>query len=228
MMRYVGSVKRGLRRKLREVVHDEVRGELAAVLPSVLAFAGSQPAQRQSARDHTKDPLGNLAFYAELRRQLIGLGVRVEDREIDIDAFEAWLDAFPEMVRFYSTLGPCESGNALSATSPGTSLVRDQGRPTWMCVCVGSPWTTVLSGRGVDAFSLDLVYEPGLHGDRIGGDAGDPPLPSEFADGLPAQCSFECFMGDADTRFACNVGRLLKPGGRCAVLPLYWRTSTTS
>jgi SAM-dependent methyltransferase len=74
---------------------------------------------------------------------------------------------------------------------------------------------------GVNAYMQDLTFEPGIHGNRIGGDAGRLPLPAQFADALGLHCSFEHFEGDTDIRFIREAGRVLKPGGRCAIVPLY-------
>jgi hypothetical protein len=46
-------------------------------------------------------------------------------------------------------------------------------------------------------------------------------VPDGFADGLAAHCSFECFEGDADIQFIESTSRVLRPGGHCAILPLY-------
>jgi SAM-dependent methyltransferase len=74
---------------------------------------------------------------------------------------------------------------------------------------------------GVDAYRQDLRFPEGLHGKTIGGDAGRMPLPDGFADRMALHCSFEHFEGDADVRFAREAGRVLRPGGRVCILPLY-------
>ncbi len=75
--------------------------------------------------------------------------------------------------------------------------------------------------HGVIPYMQDLTFEPGIHGNRIGGDAGNLPLPGQFADVLGLHCSFEHFEGDRDIRFIREAGRVLKPGGRCVIVPLY-------
>jgi ubiquinone/menaquinone biosynthesis C-methylase UbiE len=49
-----------------------------------------------------------------------------------------------------------------------------------------------------------------------------------FADasvrGASLQCAYEMFAGDDDKRFLSEVARILKPGGRVVILPLYTHT----
>src|SRR5579872_3260470 len=46
-------------------------------------------------------------------------------------------------------------------------------------------------------------------------------LPACFADALTLHCSFEHFEGDTDVRFISEVQRVLRPAGRCIIIPLY-------
>lgn len=74
------------------------------------------------------------------------------------------------------------------------------------------------------SYRQDLIFEPGLHGDRIGGDAANMPVPDGFASKMALHCSFEHFEGDADIRFIAECRRVLRPGGRVCILPLYLHT----
>ncbi|MEW6741387.1 MAG: methyltransferase domain-containing protein [Planctomycetota bacterium] len=64
-------------------------------------------------------------------------------------------------------------------------------------------------------------YPPGINGDRIGGDACNLPLPPACCTKLSLHCSYEHFEGDSDTRFILEAARVMKPGGRMFIGPLY-------
>jgi SAM-dependent methyltransferase len=70
-------------------------------------------------------------------------------------------------------------------------------------------------------FRQDLIYPPGVHGDRIGGSAASMPLPDEFANHLTLHNSFEHFEGSADSDFIAEAWRILKPGGVVCIVPLF-------
>ena len=74
---------------------------------------------------------------------------------------------------------------------------------------------------GAKCYRQDLSYEPGLCGDRIGGDAGNLPVPDGFATKLGLHCSLEHFEGDSDILFIREASRVLRPGGRVCIIPLY-------
>jgi len=79
----------------------------------------------------------------------------------------------------------------------------------------------IMRRRGFRVVEQDLVYEEGLQGDRLGGDAAAMQVPDGFADALTLHCSFEHFEGDTDVRFIEEVRRVLRPGGRAVIIPLY-------
>src|SRR5262249_19042301 len=71
------------------------------------------------------------------------------------------------------------------------------------------------------AYRQDLAYPPGLHADKIGGDAAHMPLPEAFATKMALHCSFEHFEGDSDIGFIRETARVLRPGGAACIVPLY-------
>lgn len=74
---------------------------------------------------------------------------------------------------------------------------------------------------GVRPLVQDLAYEPGMHGNRIGGDAANLPLEDASVDAIALHCAFEHFENDSDSRLIGELGRVLKPGGRAVIIPLY-------
>lgn len=91
-----------------------------------------------------------------------------------------------------------------------------------------SPWAKVLRTRlGIAAFAIDLG--------AVGADFRDLPYyrtedatATAFADasvaGASLQCAFEMFAGDDDTGLLEELARILKPGGKALVVPLYLHT----
>lgn len=55
----------------------------------------------------------------------------------------------------------------------------------------------------------------------IGGDISNILLPDESVDKISCHHSFEHFKGDRDILFIKEVGRLLKPGGKAVIIPLF-------
>ena len=74
---------------------------------------------------------------------------------------------------------------------------------------------------GCQTYRQDLIYPPGVHGDRIGGSAADLPLPDGFATKLVLHNSIEHFENDADIGFLREAQRILRPGGVCVILPIF-------
>lgn len=99
--------------------------------------------------------------------------------------------------------------------------------PDAVCVDVASqasPFPDIVRSQlGCRTYRQDLDYPPGLHGDRIGGDAARLPLPDASVTAMTLHCSFEHFEGRSDVEFLREAARVLEPGGRVCILPLYLR-----
>jgi len=74
---------------------------------------------------------------------------------------------------------------------------------------------------GCKVYRQDLVFPEGIHGNVIGGDAGNMPVEDGFATKMALHCSFEHFEQDSDIRFIKEAGRVLRRGGKVCILPLY-------
>lgn len=74
---------------------------------------------------------------------------------------------------------------------------------------------------GATILRQDLIFPPGIHGDRIGGSAASIPVADRFADKLVLHNSFEHFEGSADSDFVAEAWRILKPGGVACIVPLF-------
>lgn len=144
--------------------------------------------------------------------------IGVETFAVDGERFARWLQTvhYPPMAyvanRIEKQLEHYVSLELLALPAQGTLIDAASCR---------SPFPAIVRARGYRVIAQDLSYPAGLNGDRLGGDAAAMNLPDAFADGVTLHCSFEHFESDADSRFASSVGRILKPGARAVILPLY-------
>lgn len=209
---------------IAELVSAEVRKtteDMVPLIEQLVDFRNSPKEERQSYHDGTKNPYGNIILYASLKDRLVAAGVSVEDVEIDIADFERWLADFPEIKINYQGIGEAFIEKCLEHYLAYRYLKISRDDVYIDIAAAGSPWADNLNERGIKSYRLDLAYPPGVHGSNIGGDAGDSKLPVGFASVLSAQCSFECFMGNADIRFIREADRILDARGRYGIVPLY-------
>lgn len=74
---------------------------------------------------------------------------------------------------------------------------------------------------GACTYGQDIMYPPGIHGQRIGGDACHMPVPDGFAHKAALTCSIEHFEQEADMYLFAELHRVLRPGGKVVVVPFY-------
>lgn len=235
---------------VRQAVRKEI-SEVLPIISQLIEFQNSGKENRQSYYDHTKDPLKNKGFYEGLKDRLLAVGVPVQEVCVDIADFEMWLEEFPEIRNAYAKMDDVFVEKCLEHYLTysylricGNDVYIDIGGGA------GSIWSEILNGRdagfrghksvtrgrrsvgdggrtkrggrkGVRAYRLDISFTEGINGINIGADAGDTRLPEGFASVLSLQCSYECFMGDADIRFVKEASRILSQKGRYAIAPLY-------
>ena len=72
---------------------------------------------------------------------------------------------------------------------------------------------------GCRVMDVDLSYPLGMHGERIGADAGRIPLSDGAVTQLVSFCAFNCFEGNADVEMLREASRLLLSGGRIVIVP---------
>jgi hypothetical protein len=81
---------------------------------------------------------------------------------------------------------------------------------------------------GCRSYRQDIMYAPGFHGDRIGGNACEMPIPDQFASKVALTCSLEHFEGLEDQKLFFELNRILKVGGKVCVVPLYMYTELSN
>lgn len=169
---------------------------------------------------------------AEVEKDLVELGVRVADYTPDADKFKAFQAAnyFPHDYHGGHT-GTVWDEKLLEhwVAAERLGLPEYTHQDVYIDVAAGgSPWAKSLRDVfGMSAFAIDLSLEGSAYRDlpyyRI-----ENATATSFGDasvkGASLQCAFEMFMGDDDTNFLKEFARILKPGGKILILPLYMHT----
>lgn len=91
-----------------------------------------------------------------------------------------------------------------------------------------SPWAKALrERRGLSAYAIDLAPIGAAYTDLAYYRSEDA-TQTRFGDGsvrgASLQCAYEMFQGDHDQLLIHELGRILRPGGKVIILPLYMHT----
>ncbi len=81
-------------------------------------------------------------------------------------------------------------------------------------------WREVFGVR--EAWRQDWTYETNLAKKTLGGDARSIPVPDESFDALVLHNAWEHFEGESDVEFLVEAERILIPGGRLVITPLFF------
>ncbi len=192
-----------------------------ALVRHYLEYLESAPGLRQVNYDGTQTPRAHLEYFDDLRDRLRRAGVPVVDRPVELNAFSEWMKKFRVIDLFYRRFRDIWIEKCLEHYLVHRELGLVSGDIYIDVASAGSPWARTLRRTGVSAYRLDLIYQPGVHGINIGGDATGSGLSAGFARALSVQCAFELFHGTSDLAFMEETARLLVDGGRAAVTPLY-------
>ena len=160
----------------------------------------------------------------DVGRVLQDLGAPVRPFRVDVADFEDFTERAG-----YADLEYYDGGRAPNAREKYLEhyislrlLDPEPGQVLIDVAAMNSPFVDVAARlHGLDAYRQDLAYAPGVRGRAIGSDASSMPIDAAFADHLVAHCSIEHFAGSSDAGFIQEAARVLKPGGRLCVLPLY-------
>jgi SAM-dependent methyltransferase len=153
------------------------------------------------------------------------LKVDLKPAMIDAKAFQEHVES-QRYPRYYAA-GPVAQGGAREKKllEYFLSLELLEPQASHVIIDVASEWSifpeVVRKLTGATVYQQDLIYPPGLHGNRIGGNAAQMPVPDAFAHSLVLHNAFEHFEGTADTDFISEAWRVLKPGGKLCILPLF-------
>lgn len=162
----------------------------------------------------SEDPIN----YEPIDKELFNLNVPVVDFCVQPDEFSL----FRNKIKF----GPlyalrCRDKKILEHFI-AFKLLNLQSGDTYIDVgSQDSPFSKALLKLGIDAYSQDIEYSPGLHKRRIGSSADNMPIANSSVDKVSLQCAFEHFNGRVDTNFIYELSRILCPHGKCCIVPLY-------
>lgn len=90
-----------------------------------------------------------------------------------------------------------------------------------------SPWTLILrETSGIAAYAIDLEVGESfrLSDCYLQEDATMTSFKTNSVKGIALHCAFEMFAGDSDSRAIAEFARILKPGGKAVIVPLYMHT----
>jgi len=160
--------------------------------------------------------------YEKIRSDMENAGLNVIPYRIDVADFYKWLSkaAFPK--EYIDSYGPKFTEKALEHYL-GTKLLELEGGDVMIDVAAASsPWFEMAERLcKCKAYALDLSFPKGINGKKIGADATAMPLTDNFATKMALHCAYEMFEGDADIRLIPEADRVLAPGGKMVILPLY-------
>ncbi|MBX7247289.1 MAG: class I SAM-dependent methyltransferase [Candidatus Sumerlaeaceae bacterium] len=157
-----------------------------------------------------------------VRRHLGHSPLAFAELPVDVGAYRAWMTR-ADYGRFHPGYYAENIAEKSLEHFVATQLLDLQPGGVYLDVASQNGVAAEVYGRlyGVETLIQDISFPAGIHGREIGGDAGNLPLPNDSVDVMALHCSFEHFEGESDMAFIREAGRVLRPGGRCAIVPLY-------
>ena len=205
------------------IVHFDVEQLNTLTKQHLDSLSGTQP---DAGGDHSPklSAITSQRDGDDLIRRLMAANITVEKFQVDVEDFVAWLEDFRDIYDSYSPLGDVAIEKCLEHYLSFKVLQLQQGQVYIDIAASASSWADCLRERGAEAYSLDLKYPEGIHGNRIGANAAATGLPAGSVDAMSLQCAFETFKGDFDKLFIRESNRILRDGGKVVITPLYLDT----
>jgi SAM-dependent methyltransferase len=157
----------------------------------------------------------------DIIREIEGRGFRVRDYRIDVEAFRQWLKRTDFTEDYQEYYGPLFIEKALEHFV-GADLLSLREDLLIDVAASNSPWSSIVSSLyPVRAIALDMNASTRAPGLFVSASATHLPFSDRSLDYLSLHCAYETFEGNADSLFIAKADRVLKPGGRMVILPLY-------
>jgi hypothetical protein len=168
----------------------------------------------------------------DIELALLDLGVKIENYKVDPKEFYAFKTAGYFSDDYHGGIsGPVWNEKVLEhyLAAERLGLYSYKREDVYVDVAAaGSPWAKSLRDKlGISAFAIDVSLADSEYKDlpfyRVE-NATAMEFENESVKGASLQCAYEMFMGDDDTNVLNEFSRILRPGGKILILPLYLHT----
>ena len=206
-----------------------------------LAHPGPRPALQRAARMVARAwlrlrALGTPEYrppdeaeWTRIECDLAAQGIAIEALRVSAPDFTAFQETFPFPSDYYDGTGGAIHVEKQLEHYIAWLLIgpeRPQMQPYLDVAACASPWAMLLRERGVESYAIDLAPD-GPYASLPYYERQDA-TKTRFADhqvgSASLQCALEMFAGDSDTALVNELARVLRPGGRAVISPLYLHT----
>ncbi len=165
-----------------------------------------------------------LTHYDKIREQFVKNDLKVIDYDIDKVDFKQWLQetSFPR--QYQDDYGNYFIEKALEHYLSSKLLDLNKKDVFVDVAASSSPWYELAENQyGCKSFAIDLHFPAGTKDDPkfIECDATKMPFENGSISKIALHCAFEMFENDADINLIKEAERVLAPGGKMVIIPLY-------
>lgn len=171
---------------------------------------------------------GDMPFEpTKVVEELRNNGLIVEERSIPVSDFRTWLNNVDYPSDYRSLYKDTFMKKALEHYLSLILMKTDNDSVIIDVASAGSPFCDItVKDYGCTLYSNDIIFPVGSREIseniiEVGGNAAAMPLDSGIATGMVLHCALEMFEGDNDISLVKEASRLLKPGGRMVIIPIY-------
>ena len=169
-------------------------------------------------------PVGDVEIHCRIRSGLIDAGLTVKDLSIDVDDYKGYLkNANYSRFGYYYNGGKAPHFHEKSLEHYiAAKLLELNKDDVYIDVANGdSPSAQVYNEVfGCNSFVQDMFFRK-TEGNVIAGNACSMPVNDGFASKMALHNAFEHFEGEDDIKFVREASRVLTPGGKLCIVPLF-------
>lgn len=158
-----------------------------------------------------------------IRQEVIERGIQVIDYEIDRGDFHRWIQGIAFPGNYSKAYGTAFTEKALEHYL-STKLLDLNQTDVYIDVAAASStfYDQAEKNYGCKSFAVDLHLPKNIKDPRlIECDATDMPFEDNSISKIALHCAYEMFENDADINLIKEASRLLRPGGKMVIVPLY-------